>query len=91
MTVAPEATPTKKPKSMLTNAPVEPTAASASFPAKRPTIIASTVLYICWKNEPSRMGKKNSKSCFQMTPSVMPFTAVRFWGMGSFTPLVYLA
>ena len=50
-----------------------PTAASASFPRNWPTTTASTVLYSCWKKVPSRIGKKNERSCFQITPSVIPF------------------
>ena len=72
MTVAPDAKPTKKPTSRLIRLPVAPpTAASASLPTNRPTIIASAVLYSCWKKVPNRIGKKNASSCFQITPSVM--------------------
>ena len=76
MTVAPEDRPTKKPTSRLISVPaVPPTAAKASVPTYWPTTTASTVLYICWKKVPSRMGKKKYRSCFQITPSVMPLTA----------------
>ena len=37
----------------------------------RVLLIASTVLYICWKKAPSKMGKKKESSCFQITPSVI--------------------
>lgn len=71
-TVVPEATPTNRLTMTLISVPVTPpTAASACLPTNWPTITASAVLYSCWKNVPSRMGKKNTSSCFQMTPSVM--------------------
>ena len=71
ITVAPELMPMKKPLTMLTRGPVEPTAASAVVPTTRPTMMVSTVLYICWKKVPSRMGKKKISSCFQILPSVI--------------------
>ena len=52
--------------------PVEPpTAASASFPTKFPTTIASTVLYSCWKREPHKIGKKNRRINSVILPSNM--------------------
>ena len=77
ITVAPEETPRKKPLIRLRMGPDAPTAARAAVPTKRPTMMVSTVLYICWKKEPSRMGKKNSRICFQITPSVMPLLELR--------------
>ena len=61
----------KKPFIRFSSAEVAPTAASAWVPTNRPTMMVSTVLYICWKKLPSRMGKKKNSSCFQITPSVM--------------------
>ena len=73
ITVAPEERPTKKPTIRLIRLPVEPpTAASACLPTYLPTIMASAVLYSCWKKVPSRMGKKKISSCCQITPSTMP-------------------
>ena len=58
-------------KSNVISVKDEPTAARASTPRYWPTMMVSTVLYICWKKLPSRMGKKKKSSCFQITPSVM--------------------
>ena len=70
-TVAPDARPVKKPTIRLTICAAEPpTLASAAFPIKCPTITVSAVLYNCWKNVPNTIGKKNSKSCLQIIPSV---------------------
>jgi len=67
----------KNPTIRLMRLPVvPPTAASASLPTYLPTIMASAVLYICWKKEPSRMGKKKISSCFQITPWVMLFSSM---------------
>lgn len=75
----------KKPLIRLMRAEVEPTAARAGVPTKRPTMMVSTVLYICWKKVPSRMGKKKSSSCFQITPSVICWAvALRCMGKHSF-------
>ena len=71
ITVAPELSPTKKPLIIFTRGPVVPTAARAWVLTNRPTMTVSTVLYICWKKVPSRIGKKNKRICFQMTPSVI--------------------
>ena len=81
ITVAPEDRPTKKPTIRLIRLPVAPpTAARASLPTYLPTMMASAVLYSCWKNVPSRMGKKKISSCFQMTPSMMLFPAAAWAG-----------
>jgi len=76
MTVAPDPRPVKKPLKIFTSGPVVPTAARAWVLTKRPTMMVSTVLYICWKKVPNRMGKKKARICFQMTPSVICFVAV---------------
>lgn len=55
-----------------------PTLASAAFPTKRPTMIVSTVVYNCWINVPSMIGKKKINSCFQITPSVIAFFSIVF-------------
>ena len=55
-----------------------PTLASAAFPTKRPTMIVSTVVYNCWINVPSMIGKKNINNCFQITPSVIAFFSIVF-------------
>ena len=47
-----------------------PTAARASSPRKWPTIMESTVLYICCTKAPSMIGTRKASICFQMTPSV---------------------
>ena len=79
--MAPEDRPTKKPTIRLIRLPVAPpTAARASLPTYLPTMMASAVLYSCWKNVPSRMGKKKISSCFQMTPSMMLFPAAAWAG-----------
>jgi len=56
-----------------------PTLASAAFPTKRPTMIVSTVVYNCWINVPSMIGKKKINSCFQITPSVIAFFSIVFF------------
>ena len=81
--MAPEDTPTKKPTSRLMMVPVVPTAARAWVPTYWPTTMVSTVLYSCWKKVPMRIGKKKMSSCFQMTPSVMPFSFV----FNAFSPI----
>ena len=48
----------------------EPTAASASQLTKRPTIIVSTMLYICCKRFPNIMGNANSIMVLNIGPSV---------------------
>ena len=75
ITVEPAETPTKNPTRRFTIVPVPPpTAASALFPTKLPTIMASAVLYSCWKNVPRSIGKKKTSICFQITPWVILFS-----------------
>ena len=64
------AMPLKNPTSIKIRLPDEVTAANAELSIKWPTMSASTALYSCWKILPSRMGKANISSFFQMTPSV---------------------
>ena len=61
---------------MRTMLPVESMAARACLPTNCPSTMASVVEYSCWNSEPKSMGKKNSSSCFQITPWVMPLAAV---------------
>ena len=81
-TVAPEETPTKKPRiRLMTEAVAPPTAPRAFMPTKLPTTRASTVLYICWKKVPRATGRKKSRICFQMTPVRRAFSWGRFVSM----------
>ena len=41
-------------------------------------MIVSTVVYNCWINVPSMIGKKKINSCFQITPSVIAFFSIVF-------------
>ena len=75
MTPAPTEAPWLKAMSRLISDVLALTAARALLPTDCPTMMESAVLYICWKKVPSRMGKKKYRSCFQITPSVMPLTA----------------
>ena len=74
MIVAPEASPLKKPRTrLIMTAGLPATAARASVPTKRPTMMASTVLYSCWKSMPIIMGMKKPMSFFQTLPEVRSF------------------
>lgn len=78
-TDAPAESPVKKPMTKLDRTEADPpTLASASFPTKRPTMMASTVLYSCCTRVPITIGKKKMRSCFQMTPSVIGFVILFF-------------
>ncbi len=51
--------------------PVAPTAARASGPMNRPTIIMSTMLYTCWNRLPASSGSMNRSSSPAGLPRVM--------------------
>ena len=50
-----------------------PTAASASFPTKWPTMILSTALYVSWNKFPSTSGTVNCTSMGIIFPVVISF------------------
>ena len=56
-----------------------PTAASEFVPSSRPTIIVSTMLYICWNRLPSRSGTEYKTMSESGLPTVMslPADAIR--------------
>jgi len=69
--LAPDVTATKKPISRLMIwAELPPTAARATVPTNRPTIMPSTALYSCWMQVPAAIGRKKTSSFFQTVPSL---------------------
>ena len=50
-----------------------PTAAKASSPKTLPTIMLSTILYICWKTFPSSIGSAKFRILFPSLPVVKSF------------------
>lgn len=57
----PVAMPMTKPRIRKRMLPVAPTPASAPTPSVRPTMIVSTILYICWKAFPQSSGREKKK------------------------------
>ena len=77
MTCAPVASPLKNPMTPKTSWPVEPTAARASRPRKRPTMRQSVVLYSCWKMFPASRGRVKRTICGRIAPASCPLPAAR--------------
>ena len=65
--------PMQKPSTRNCTLLVAPTAASAPVPSTRPTMAASTRLYICCKRLPSKSGTANCRISLRGLPSVMLF------------------
>ena len=65
--------PMQKPSTRNCTLLVAPTAASAPVPSTRPTMAASTRLYICCKRLPNKSGTANCRISLRGLPSVILF------------------